>query len=184
MYGTNTPLLPTPTNKQDALRKDSHYTFHDPPKSSVKRPGSWILTTLLFLLASTIVLFLHYYTSTPQIDANLLATKWIEVQSHPNDTDEYDAGATFAPLHIQKLWGMYSPYFSVEEYKYPPMDCRVNQVNIVRITSQIPSRLISKCLIFVQFIVATTRCSISSVRTYGTYKESRAQATSCEIIRG
>ncbi|KAJ3570641.1 hypothetical protein NP233_g4262 [Leucocoprinus birnbaumii] len=50
----------------------------------------------------------------------------------PKDTDYYDAGAPFAPYETQKLWAAYSPYYSVQEYKPPPEECHLTQVNILQ----------------------------------------------------
>lgn len=55
-----------------------------------------------------------------------------EPVTRPKDSDYYDAGAPFAPFKTQRLWGAYSPYYSVEEYRPPPDDCQLTQVNIVR----------------------------------------------------
>ncbi|KXN84946.1 3-phytase A [Leucoagaricus sp. SymC.cos] len=102
-------------NKRDSVLSPTHA----PPKTPFQAL-KWLLlppALLLLLFSGHIIAF----GRGGQFDL----PSW---RSRPRESDYYDRGASFAPYKIQKLWAAYSPYHSVEEYKSPPIDCRLTQL--------------------------------------------------------
>lgn len=122
------------TEKGHAELKRSLHTGQGPCKTTIeycllsRRSNQSLKRFFIWLLIST---SLSLLLSTSAIACYRVYRRRELLLEGRKDSDTYDAGAPFAPLKTQRLWGAYSPYYSVEEYLPPPDDCRLTQVNIV-----------------------------------------------------
>lgn len=136
-----------------------------PPHSS-KRLYIWLLffsALLSFALSMFALARYQGYTNKEFLSLKL------------NDSDTYDAGAPFAPAHAQRSWGAYSPYYSVQEYQPPPENCRLTQVNTVRLVSH-PKPYSN------MVVDPTTWCTLPYLWPIRTHSPSSGEVTSCGTL--
>lgn len=144
LHDEYTPLLPTQRDGQYSEKYAQIYDIHDPTTTFPVTPRHTPLRStrlrngLLVILVSFILLFSKHVLGAFHrgFSANNNTTTTPHVLSTSTspivDSDDYDSGAPFAPLEVQRQWGAYAPYYSVEPYQPPPKDCQLTQVNIVR----------------------------------------------------
>ncbi|KAF9522116.1 histidine phosphatase superfamily [Crepidotus variabilis] len=89
---------------------DEKPSIHDKPRLTRR--------TILILVLITIVVSYATLPSWP----NLNSTSSAELR------EDLRVGLP----NIERPWGAYTPYFSVEPYKPPPPDCKITQVNIIQ----------------------------------------------------
>ncbi|CAK5265068.1 unnamed protein product [Mycena citricolor] len=72
------------------------------------------------------------HKTTVQLALFCVLVVWLGLTWCPTSRFDEAFGWQESERDIQKLWGAYTPYYPVQEYKAPPAGCAITQVNILQ----------------------------------------------------